>query len=118
MSWSPWTISKRTRAWCLVNTHIFVDDDDDDDYNDNDDDDDAVEMSEFEATFGCWRSSGPPTTPAAKLIWFKLKFNNHHDDDDGGADDDEDSDYDCNWQPNFRWKAALPHLLKKFFQQV
>ena len=40
--------------------------DDDDDYDDEDDDDkdeeggEDAEMREFEATFGCWRSSGPP----------------------------------------------------------
>ena len=36
------------------------------------------------------------------------------DDDDDGNDDDDDDD----WQPKFRWEAALPHLLKKFFEQV
>ena len=40
------------------------------------------------------------------------------DDDDGDGDGDGDDDDDDDWQPKFRWEAALPHLLKKFFKQV
>ena len=74
----------------------WIIDDGDYDGNDNDDAYDDAEMSEFEATFGCWRSSGPATAPAAKLIWFKLKFNNHDDDDEEGGGDDDENDYDYN----------------------
>ena len=50
MSWSPWTISKKTEAWCSVNTPLVDDDhddnddkDDDDNKADDDDDDDDAD---------------------------------------------------------------------------
>ena len=142
MSWSLWTISKKTKAWCSVNTPLVDDDhddnddkDDDDNKADDDDDDDDADDDDADDNDD---DGDAEMSLRQHLVVGAAHASHHH------CPCKLPNWFDLNWystmmmmmmrvitmtvmmivilmtidNPNFRWEAALPHLLQKFFQQV